>query len=171
MAVGTTMIYIGKTNDGLMVYDREDSHFHSEGGLTLDLLQQGLEMIRFSERSSFRKFELNFKRPIGLTTCVKVTEDDEVIMVYRKGRKGMTPMVKNRVPEPCEWLTIILRRDENMENHATLISSFIGAGSTPEPWDKRLRRDPKAKAEAEAFWATHALIYDESLIDWDKTVT
>ena len=46
-----------------------------------------------------------------------------------------------------------------------LITSFIGAGSTPEPWDRKLRRDPKTNAEAEAFWATHALIYDEALVD------
>lgn len=170
MAVNTTWNYLGKTNDGLKVYDREDSHFHAEGGLTIELLKEGLRKIQFPKWTSFQKYELNFHRPIGLTTCVEVTETDDVVMVYRKGREGMTPMVKNRTAEPCEWLTIILRKDENMVNHSTLITSFIGAGSTPEPWDRRLSKDSKAKAEAEAFWATHALIYDESLIDWERTV-
>ena len=136
----------------------------------MELLKEGLRKIQFPKWGNFKKYELNFRRPIGLTTCVNVTNADEVVMVYRKGREGMTPMVKNRRPEPCAWLTIILRKDEAMENHATLITSYIGAGSTPEPWDRRLRKDPKAKAKAEAFWATHALIYDESLIDWERTI-
>ena len=160
--------FLGKTNNGLRVYDREDSHLHEEGGLTLGLLKEGLRKIQLMEGENFKKYELNFKRPIGLTTCVEVTSDDEVVMVYRKGRTGMTPMVKNRDPKPCEWLTIILRRD-NIANHITLISAFIGSGSTPEPWDKRLKNNPRAKQRAEAFWATHALIYDESLIDWERT--
>lgn len=165
----TTMNYLGKTNNGLKVYDREDSHFHPEGGLTLEILQEGLRKIQFPKWSRFEKYELNFHRKIGQTTCVQVTDADDVVMVYRKGRQGMTPMVKNRKAEPCEWLTIILRKDENMVNHSTLITSYIGAGSPPEPWDKRLSKNPKAKAEAEAFWNTHALIYDESLIDWERT--
>lgn len=170
MAVNTTWNYLGKTNNGLKVYDREDSHFHAECGLTIELLKEGLRKIQFPKWTNFQKFELNFHRPIGLTNCVEVTASDDVVMVYRKGREGMTPMVKNRTAEPCECLTIILRKDENMVNHSTLITSFIGAGSTPEPWDRRLSKDSKAKAEAEAFWATHALIYDESLIDWERTV-
>lgn len=160
--------FLGKTNNGLRVYDRLDSHFHEEGGLTLGLLKEGLRKIQLMEGENFKKYELNFKRPIGHTTCVEVTSKDEVVMVYRKGRPGMTPMVKNRDPKPCEWLTIILRRD-NIANHITLISAFIGSGSTPEPWDKRLKNNPRAKQRAEAFWATHALIYNEALIDWERT--
>ena len=171
MAVSTTWNYIGETIDGLKVFDREDSHLHSEGGLTLKLLRKGLGKIYFPKwRSTFKKYEVDFKHPIGFTTCVRVTEDDEVVMVYRKGREGMTPMVKNREAEPCEWLTIILRKEENLENHATLITAYIGAGSPPEPWDKRLSKDPLRRAESEAYWSTHALVYNADSIDWDRTV-
>ena len=163
-----TNIYLGKTNNGIRVYDRPDSHFHEEGGLTLDLLKEALRKIQFPDKCEFKKYELNFKRPIGHTTCVQTTEDDNVVMVYRKGRKGMTPMVKNRDPKPCDYMTVILRKDD-ISNHLTLITAFIGSGSTPEPWDKRLKNNPRAKQRAEAFWATHALIYDESLIDWERT--
>jgi len=169
MPAHITLSYLGTTGDGLDVYDREDSHFHPEGGLTLELLQEGLQKINFPKKGDFHKFVLNFHRTIGYSTCVKVTEDDDVVMVYRKGRAGMTPMVKNRVAEPCECLIIILRKDIELPNHATLITAFIGAASTPEPWDKRLRKKPHEKAKAEEFWSTHALLYNEALIDWEKT--
>lgn len=169
MSIPMTWTFLGKTNDGYRVYDRGDSHFHPEGGLTLEILKEGLRKIRFSKGGDFQKHELCFKRNIGYTTCVETTNDDQIVFVYRKGREGQTPMVKNREPEESSDLTIILRKDENMVNHLTLITAFIGAGSTPEPWDRRLRKNPKAKREAENFWNSHALIYNEELVDWERT--
>lgn len=163
--------YLGKTNNGFKVYDREDLKFSLGEEVSLELLKEGLRKIQFPKWVKFEKFELNFHRPIGLSRCVSITKEDQVVMVYRKGKEGMTPMVLNRNAEPSEWLSIVLRKDYDLANanQLTLISSFIGSGRTPEPWDKRLRKHSKAKAAAEAFWETHAFIYDESLIDFERT--
>lgn len=166
MAVRATQNFLGETGNHKFVYDREDSHLHSEGGLSLELLREGLRKITMY--GGFKKFEIDMGRPIGFTTCVPVTPDNEVVMVYRLGRAGQTPMVKNRLPIPCNWLTIILRWEKTLGNHNTLITAYIGAGSPPEPWDKCLKTI-EDKAKSEEFWKTHALIYDESLIDWERT--
>ena len=167
MAVLTTDVLLGTTRNKINVYDRADSHFHTEGELTLSILKEALGMINFF--SDFHKFEVSFSHTIGKTTCVAVGPEDHVVMVYRKGRKGPTPMVIGRAPEPCKTVTLILRMEKQLQNHSTLITAFIGSGSTPEPWDKSLSKRPDLKAEAELFWSTHALIYDEELIDWERT--
>ncbi|MBR3329583.1 hypothetical protein IKG29_03640, partial [Candidatus Saccharibacteria bacterium] len=38
-------LFFGRTKDGAEVYDRPDSHFHSEGGLTPELLGEALATI------------------------------------------------------------------------------------------------------------------------------
>ena len=162
--VETTNIYLGITRDGYKVYDRADSHIHD--GITKALIKKALSKI-YANGVPFKKKELNFYAPIGFNTCVEINSGDEVIMVYRKGRKGKTPMVKGREPEPCNTLTVVIRRDKNYENHYTLITSFIGEGTEREPWDKYIRT-PQEQKRCEEYWATHALLYDPDQIDWER---
>lgn len=88
-------------------------------------------------------------------------------MVYRKGREDPTPMVKEREPLPCNVLTVIIRKEKELKNHYTLITAFVGRGSTREPWDKGIRSDEERR-ECVEFWSTHALLYNPDLIDWER---
>lgn len=164
--VQTTDNYLGTTRDGYNVYDRLDSHFHSEGGITKELLQNALKRM-YANGSKFKVKEIHFSNPIGCTTCVPITSEDEIVMVYRKGREGKTPMVKQREPLPCNILTVIIRKENDRINHYTLMTCFVGGGSKREPWDKAIRTEEERK-ESEEFWASHALLYNPELIDWDR---
>ncbi len=164
--VQTTNDLIGTTKDGYNVYDRFDSHIHTEGGITRELLKKALKRM-YANGASFKKKQIHFTNPIGFTCCVPVTNEDEVVMVYRKGREGQTPMVKGREPLACNVLTIIIRKEKNYTNHYTLITSYIGEGSLREPWDKGIRTCEERK-ESEEYWKKHALIYDAELIDFDR---
>ena len=159
--------FLGKTQNGLLVFDRIDSHFHFEGGLTIETLKEGLAMVNFPYKDNFYRAEIVFDNFIGYSQCVKIDETDKVKMYYRKGREGKTPMVFNRKPEPSKILTIVLQR-YSLSQDLVLVTAFIGGGSTPEPWDKKFNSDPKGYAKSVEYWKTHALIYREDLIDQDR---
>ena len=125
---------LGVTKDGKRVYDRNDSHFHGEGGLTLDLLAEAINHIDTGDET-FIVTQVNFDHQVGEKTCVTVDENDDIEMVFRKGRSGRTPMVKNREPSPCSSVVVILIKDRYDSEKYVLITSFIGEKSEKEPWD------------------------------------
>ena len=163
--------YFGRTQDGAKVYDRLDSHFHAEGGLTPDLLGAALSTINTEGRTFVREV-VDFGHPIGKTSCVEIGPDDEVEMVFRKGRSGRTPMVKNRESQPCSKMMVILLKDDTLKDDNNdayvLITSFVGDDAPREPWDPGNETE-EGRKECEDFWSTHALVYDESLIDEERT--
>ena len=164
--------YIGRTKNGLKVYNRKRSHIHKEGGLSRELLREALRKIEFPEEEEFKKYELNLKRPIGETTCVQTFENDKVVAVYRLGRQGTTPMVLGRSPEKCSWITVILKKfqDDSYGPKLIVVTAFIGAGSKPEPWDRNLKTKAE-REEAKKFWDQHALVFNPDLVDWERTPT
>lgn len=162
--VKTTNILLGTTRDGYNVYDREDSHLHTEGGMNKELVNEAISYM-YANNARFKVKTVHFRRNVGICCLVPITEADDVIMVYRKGRQGPTPMVKNRQGEKTNAITIIIRKERNVENHYTLITAFVGEQSFPEPWDKQLKEGSKELAESIEFWSTHALLYNEEVID------
>ena len=162
-------LFFGRTKDGAEVYDRPDSHFHSEGGLTPELLGEALATIEANGRP-FIKELVHFDHIIGGKTCVEVGPEDEIMMAYRKGRSGPTPLVKNREASPCDSVTVILRKDRSIRDRDVYetLTSYVGEGSPREPWDPNLTSEEDRK-ECEDYWKSHALLYDDNLIDWEKT--
>ncbi len=162
---------LGTTGDGAKVFDRIDgSHFHEEGGFTLDMLNAALSTI---DTRGWRRVteQVDFGHVIGKTTCVELEPGDDVVMVFRNGRNGCTPMVKNREAQPCSSVTVALARDESLTedgNSYVLLTAYIGSHAPREPWDHGIRRDDELQ-ECKEFWDTHALVYDESLIDLGRT--
>lgn len=161
-------VFLGTTKDGAKVYREPGSHFHPEGGLTFDILRSALGVIDTEERSFVRE-QVRFNQPIGKKTCVEIGPEDDIVMIYRKGRSGQTPMVKNREAEPCDLLTVIIGKDGSGDNDSyKLVTSFIGGGSEREPWDPNIESDEE-KQKCKDFWDSHALVYDDNLIDWERT--
>lgn len=160
--------FIGKCANGINVFNRLNSHLHKE--VSQNILKEAL--LKLSPNEVFHKKVIDMKRVIGKKSCVTINENDEIIYAIRKGRNGPTPMVKNREPVDCSYLTVVLKRIE--ENSYLLISTYIGDVSEPEPWDlnfynpftweKRDNIDEEAYQKSLAFWKTHALIYDENEI-------
>jgi len=50
-------------------------------------------------------------------------------------------------------------------NCVILRTAFIGHDSPPEPWSSGATASPEALQRSRAFWASHALIWDESVVD------
>ena len=83
--------FLGRTKDGKEVYDRGDSHIHYEDGLNKKLLESALGAITTRDRV-FIKDKVEFDDVIGYHRCIEVGPDDDVELVFRKGRHGRIPM-------------------------------------------------------------------------------
>lgn len=155
--------FLGNTANGLPVFDRANSHY-ADHGFSEKTMKKALS--RITQTSQFEKHVINLGEQVGFTNCVAVNEKDAIIMAFRKNRFGPTPMVLNREPEPCNSVVIILKKGyDNEGEYFILITAFVGEGSEPEPWDKQLVPGSKAHQKAVEFWRTHALIYDDKLIN------
>lgn len=150
--------FVGYCSNGARVFDRNDGH-NDVHPVDESLLREAL--LKISPSEDFIKEAIPFERVIGKTTCVSVDETDTIVMAYRKGRLGPTPMVLNRKPSDCSTLVVILKKMGNSDY--ILRTTFIGGLSEREPWDPSIA-DSEEQQRAEDFWSTHALIYDESII-------
>lgn len=150
---------LGVTADGVKIVDRHNSHVHFENGISLELINAALRKVRVGGKK-FATYTVSFDRIIGKSACVAVDERDEIVLVQRKGRMGITPMVKNREGVDTNKLTFAILQNEG---EGVLITAYVGDKSEKEPWDKNIKT-PEEKMSAILFWRNHALLYDESQI-------
>ena len=129
------------------VVDRHTSHIADD---VIPLLSEALCLIE-SRGRDFIQDEIDFSRVIGVTTCVETSEDDEIYFAQRPHRNGPTRFVRNRAPEPCSHLTVVLKRTERSGVYVSN-TAYIGRFAGPEPWD------PFATPKSREFSRTHALI-------------
>lgn len=153
--------FLGITKDGREVFDRSNSHVHYEDGLTEELLSEGISMIDSTKlRAKDGCFVIDMGREIGYSSCVPITDKDQVVTVYRKNREGWTKMVKNRTGIPTSNLTIVLKEHDG---YLRCLTAYVGLGAPKEPWDRSLKTN-KERVESIKFWSTHALLYNEKLL-------
>ncbi len=157
-----------RLKSGEVVVDRFHSHLEPQAAL---LLVEALSRIE-SSRRQFLTEVVDFDRVIGETICVATGSGDEIIYAQRPKRFGLTRFVKNRIPEPCNTLVIVLKAGSNGEY--VLITAFVGRRAKPEPWDEKFfgqQADPSAAREASRqFWSSHALVWgSEEMIPGTET--
>jgi hypothetical protein len=109
-------------------------------------------------KSGGRQFlveEVDFGRPIGETICIATRPGDEIVYAQRPNRQGLTRFVKNRQPEPCNSVVVILKTADTVEDAGkyVLVTAFVGRLAEPEPWDRN------ATEKSVEFWSSHALIW------------
>lgn len=148
---------------GEVVVDRYNSHL--KDGIA-HILPDALARIE-SEGRKYIVEEVDFGCQIGETICVATGLDDEIVFAKRPKRFGYTRFVKNRRPEPCSSIVVILKTADGQPGYV-LVTAFIGKKPEPEPWDLRNFAQQKNPAEAERkaieFWSSHALIYGSDQI-------
>lgn len=155
---------LGQLADGTPVFDRPDSHLsgHEEARPWLPKAFAQVKLSDFEQGTWAGVCELG--EFLGWSTCVPVSLQDEVIYAVRRGRTGWTRFVRNRKGEPCTSLKMVLRWSPDQEV-VLLRTAFIGRNSPPEPWSSGAAESPEALQNSRDFWARHALIWDDSVID------
>jgi len=150
-----------KLADGSIVIDRIPSHIPRGD---FGPVEVALSKVMPDGRA-FIEEEVLASGPIGTTKCIKTYEGDSIVFAQRFGRKGLTRFVKNRAPEPCNSVFVVLKRLK--EHRYLIITGFVGTRPEPEPWDETAFRhavDPNVSRQRSLeFWSKHALIYDETL--------
>lgn len=131
---------------GERVVDRHASHLHAT---VENLLPEALGRIDAQGRD-FLVEEIDFGRLVGETTCVASGPDDVVVYAKRPRRFGLSRFVKNRRPEPCNTVVVILKAGDC---GYVLITAFVGRRPEPEPWDRN------ATPRSKEFWSSHALVW------------
>lgn len=134
---------------GQIVVDRFNSHLHES---VTAVLPEALAKVSLSG-TQFAVEQVDFDRFVGVTTCVVTHEGDQIVYAQRPKRFGLSRFVKNRQPESCKSVVVILKKAEDGD-YFVLITAFIGVRPEPEPWDRNTT--PKSKD----FWSTHALVWD-----------
>lgn|GEM_PF-2351283 len=138
-----------RLGSGESVIDRPD-HSHIHAGV-LSLLPKVFSEID-SQGADLLNLEVNLGQVVGETICVQTYPGDEIIYAQRVGRRGLTKFVKNRIPEPCSVVTVILNKADEGDFYV-LLTAFIGNKAESEPWHE------SATEESVRFWNTHALCW------------
>jgi len=157
-----------RLKSGEEVVDRYRSHLHLD---VVRLLPDALARIESAGRQ-FLVEEVDFGRPIGETICVPTGSGDEIAFALRPKRRGLSRFVKNREPEPCSSVVVILKAADGQPGAYVLVTAFVGRRPEPEPWDRNAIRTPEQSARAVAFWSSHALVWgSEEIIPGTETKT
>ena len=146
---------IYNSGDGLIIYDRLDSHLHLEPYiLTRALMDCGLRVYDM-DGGDIIKIVLPdaFDEP---QPCYLVEADMDCDRVYyerRGNRKGFSRMIRAQ-PTTSNNLVIILKKSGS---HYIIITAYAGDISPKEPWDTSIST-PEEYEQSLRFWTTHALV-------------
>ncbi len=157
-----------KTKNGVTIKILESTKMHmmAHSDVKIENIEEAINKIDYN--GGFYMEAIDLGRIIGQTSCVEVNKDDNVEYFYRKNRYGKTPFVKGKVKKDTSKIVIGLTNDRNT-GEPMLLTAFYGERAPMEPWDAMNKKRPIDEIEAcERFWRTHALIYDESAIDFDR---
>ncbi len=145
---------------GEEIRDREISHLHPN---VKEFLGEVCEKIQSNGREVIIE-EVDLGRPVGLNMRVKTTQEDEIVFAQRPNREGLTRFVKNRQPEMCSQVRIVLKRAKTFDGYE-ISTAFIGTAATLEPWHK------DATPDCIEFWNTEAMIWgSEPVIEGTETI-
>ena len=137
----------------------DNEHMAAHAAVTNAILAEGVGQIEIGERP-FLMDTVDFGRIIGTDDCVAVSDADDVRLLQRKARKGLSRIVFNRQAEPTRLLTVGICRDD--DGLLTVFTAFFGVKAPKEPWDCKNEAE---RTESDAFWATHALVFNPEALE------
>jgi len=121
----------------------------------IDLVREVLSTIQLLDKDQVVA-ERDLGRIVGTTNLVETTEKDEIVYAKRIGRDSYSRFVKNRQPTPCSSIVVVFRKGESGYYLWTAMCAKL------QPKD--------AWIEDSYFSQTHAMAYDEGLVQLDTVV-
>lgn len=143
--------YLSK--DGYVVGDILKSHVHGDLKKELPSI---IKRISCNGRGYF--YEVLRSDTVGMSACVPIAWNDDIVYAKRIGRDSYSKFVKNRKPIPTEYITIFLKKKDDIY---LIRSCFYGESKVNigfygiEPTDD----------ERNSFWNDHALVFGSEPID------
>ncbi len=118
----------------------------------IDLVREVIPSIQLSGKDQV-VVERDLGRIVGTTNLVETTDDDQIIYAKRIGRNSYSRFAKNKQPIPCSSIVVVLRKGESGYYLWTAMCAKI---LPKEAW-----------IQDSQFNQTHAMAYDESLVQLD----
>ncbi|MBM6616981.1 hypothetical protein [Bacillus suaedaesalsae] len=115
------------------------------------------------------KLIITAPEPIGITSLINTEENSEIVYAKRKERNLYTRFVKNRKGSITHSFVVVLNKTRNNNNQYLLVTMFPGNGAYKEPEDPTISTK-RELIESLLFWEDHALVFDESTIEY-STIT
>lgn len=141
-------------------------HMAAHSEVTDKIIEEAVGCLKLGNAAfGFNTVEL--LHVVGVNRCVTTEGRPAPQMLYRANRTGKTPCyIGTEFAEPTKEVTLGIIPHINL-----LFTAFIGPSAPREPWDPALAVPGREaeKAEAEKFWATHAVCMDEDQIDWERS--
>lgn len=163
------------TINGRMITITENTMKHMEAHPDVDLAHLAEAISKISYNGGFLKTCVDMGRVVGKSSCVETDENDDIVYRYRKHRRGETRFVKNKPEQDTTKMVVIITDHQlngpvkRMFEEPILITSWYGDIAPMEPWDARRKHMSEDYIkECDDFWSTHALVYKEDTIDFDK---
>lgn len=137
----------------LLDYENTNIEYHLlETPNLVQLVREALPYLVIGDGSQV-VLERDMGRVVGTTNLVETTDSDEIVYAKRIGRKKYSRFVKNRELVPCQSIVVVVRE---CGQEYYLWTAMCGNLLPQEAYD-----------ENSVFNVTHALVYDETLIQPD----
>ena len=152
-----------KSLNGQSVYlDIENTHVGLHIQETPELLQLVKEVITASNVSGDKTvIEKDMGRVVGISSLVETTDDDDIVYAKRIGRDTFMRFTRSQGLLPTKFVSVIL-----MKSEGGYILWSAWCGKLPPTVPEGENEMPQSRI----FWQTHALAYDERIIQ-PKTIT
>lgn len=106
--------------------------------------------------------EQDMGRSVGHESIVETSTNDTILYAQRTKDTTYTRFVKNGKPEATQYITMVLKRDD--EGEYELVDAWIGRLTPPRPGSQH------ENAASKTYWQTHAYVLDGESVQ-SKTVT
>ncbi len=137
--------------------DRTNIDYHLlETPDLLELVREALGTIYTDDKEQV-VVERDLGRIVGTTLLVETDDTDDIVYAKRIGRDTYSRFTKSRSPVPTNWIVVVLRK---IDDGYILWTAMCG----------RLLPDDAYDLDSN-FSKTHAMAYDESLVQLDSIVT
>lgn len=155
---------IAKTSNDVTVYV---DLIHSQAAVqiarqpyVLGLLKELIERTVITGKDL--RLEQDMGRTVGNEAVIETTDADAIVYAQRLKDPIYTRFVKNGRPNPTQFMSIVLRKDE--ENCYELLDTWIGHLSPPRPGSEH------ENAESRDYWENHAYVLDGEPVQ-SKSIT
>lgn len=144
------------SQDGFLVIDHVRSHVHESVKPNLTKI---IGRISCSNRGYIYD-GVRFPTIIGLSACVPISWEDEIVYAVRLGRERYSKFVKRRDLLPTHYVSIFLKQKQEIYIiRSCYYGEYVADSDLYDFNDER-----------ESFWNDHALVFDSEPID-ETTVT
>jgi hypothetical protein len=126
----------------------------------LELVKEVLQTV--VAKNDTLNFEYNMNRSVGYDFHIETSGKETIFYARLIKDKTYTRFVKNGAPQTTQYLTIVLRRDE--EHNYELCDTWIGRLRPPRPGS------PDENAESKTYWSNHAVVFVNQSLQF-STVT